>query len=101
MRIALDLPLYAVIALVGALAMSGHASSSEMVIASLGALLARTLPPGARNAAAGTGIALLVLQAALGVGPAEVETAATRAPRAVETTPATAIVTTTAAQEGE
>lgn len=68
MRVANDGPLYAVIALVGALAVGGHASSTEMVIASLGALLARSLPPGARLGFAGVAGALLVFQAATGIG---------------------------------
>lgn len=44
MRVAHDGPIYAVIGLVGALAVGGHATSSEMVITSLGTLLARSWP---------------------------------------------------------
>jgi hypothetical protein len=44
MRIANDGPMYATIALVGILAVNGKATASETVIASLGALLARSWP---------------------------------------------------------
>lgn len=44
MRVANDGPMYAVIGLVGALALSSHATSAEMVITSLAALLARSWP---------------------------------------------------------
>lgn len=44
MKIAHDGPMYCVIGLVGALAIRGTASGSELVITSLGALLARSWP---------------------------------------------------------
>lgn len=44
MKVAHDGPMYAVIGLVGALAIRGTASGSELVITSLGALLARSWP---------------------------------------------------------
>jgi hypothetical protein len=44
MKVAHDGPMYCVIGLVGALAIRGTASGSELVITSLGALLARSWP---------------------------------------------------------
>jgi hypothetical protein len=47
MRVAHDGPLYAVIGLVFALAWKGGASATEVIITSLGGLLARSVPPSA------------------------------------------------------
>lgn len=66
MRVAHDGPMYAVIGLVGVLALKGQASASEMVITALGALLARSWPR-AVQVSGKAGLAILVF-AFFGVG---------------------------------
>lgn len=60
MKIAHDGPMYAVIGLVGALAIKGTATGQELVITSLGALLARSWPRPVQIGAAAVWPLLLV-----------------------------------------
>jgi hypothetical protein len=59
MRVAHDGPMYAVVIIVAVLAIKGQASSNEMVITSLAAMLARSWPR-AVQVAGKVGVALLV-----------------------------------------
>jgi len=61
MRIAHDGPFYAIICLIGVLAIRGTASAQETVIASLGTLLARSWPRAIQVAAGKAGVAIMIL----------------------------------------
>lgn len=64
MRIVQDGPMYAIIALVGVLAIKGQANAQEFVITGLGALLARSWPKAVQVGGAGIVAAFFVLRLA-------------------------------------
>lgn len=81
MRVAHDGPMYAVVVVVAVLAVQGKASSNEMVITSLAAMLARSWPR-AVQVAGKVGVALLVFGGFLAVHacvPASVPTPSPKA----------------------
>lgn len=61
MRVAHDGPFYAIICLIGVLAIRGTADASQAVIASLGTLLARSWPRAIQVAAGKAGVAIMIL----------------------------------------
>jgi hypothetical protein len=63
MRVAHDGPIYAIIGLVGAMALGGHATANEAVITGLAGLLARSWPR-AVQVAGKVGAQLLIVLAA-------------------------------------
>lgn len=69
MRLVHDGPMYAIIALVGILAFKGHATSTELMITSLGALLARSWPRAVQIGGGGAVALVLFLSSCSGVSP--------------------------------
>lgn len=67
MRLVHDGPMYAVITLVGILAFKGHATSTELMITSLGALLARSWPRAVQIGGGGAVALLLFISSCSGV----------------------------------